>query len=250
MDNINKLLEDIKELTGITTFTHHTMEAKNFEVWVSEPDDINAYLMVDRSGNISMYEKIAGDIDKIYMSVNTLDDLKKDYAAMRMIIKIENHLDLVADNQITNGRDLLDWLEENDLTLNLDPVEAKSVMDTYLETGWTLYYDENKLFMDKNGKAVMVNVDDVIDAAAEKNYGDICQLKADLYQVSENRDLSRAMDDFTRHLDKFTELVQLEIKKKSITSAYSKTIYGKRYYYDALYANVTGITPPRRPKSR
>ena len=249
MNNINRLLEDIKALTGVSSFSHHEMPEKNFEVWVSEPDDINAYLIVDKSGNISMYEKLTDDIDKIYMSVNTFDDFKQDYESVRMLIMIENHLDLVTDSQIQTGRELLDWIDENDILINLDPEEARTVMEAYKQTGCTLYSGAEKLFADRDGKAVMLCVDDVIDVAAEKNYEDIRQIKEELYQVSENKVLSRSIDDFEKHLDKFTELVQLEIKKKSIMSAYSKTVYGKRYYYDVLYANVTSRAP-RRPKSR
>lgn len=233
---MTELIELIKEYAGISSFRHLTVSEKDFEAWVSEVDSINSYIVVDKGGNIAVYEKDTDSIDKIYMNVATFEDFKKDYAPVRMMIMIERYPEMVEDKQIRNGRQLLGWIKENDSPIYLDPVEAKAVMDTYMKTGYALYQDDGSLYMKKGNKAVKICIDDVIDLAGEKSYEAISQIKQELEVIAKDKSKRSSVDDFAEHLDKFTELLRHELTDKSIISAYSKTTYGKRYYYDYLYS--------------
>ena len=253
-DNMKKLLDGVKEVVGVEEYLHFSVPENDFEQWLTEKDTMGVFVVIDKSGNISVYGTLDNEKIKLYLTVDTLEDFKMDYNAVRMMAIIENHPEAVKRNRITTSTELLEWIEENDLLLRLDRREAKAVMETFMETGYSLYFDDNGgLYMDKcqgnEHRAVKICVDDVIDLAGEYSYEKIHALKEELSRVPTDAAINQSMEDFTNHLDKFTELMHLEMKNKSIISAYSKTVYGKRYYYDFQYANISS-RKPWRPKTK
>lgn len=252
-DNMKELLDEVKKVVGVEEYLHFSVPENDFEQWLTEKDTMGVFVVIDKSGNISVYGTLDNDEIKLYLTVDTLEDFKMDYNAVRMMAIIENHPEAVQRNRITTGTDLLEWIWENDALLSLDNGEANAVMEVFLETGYDLYFDDNGgLYMDKcqgdEHRAVKICVDDVIDLACEYSYEKIHALKKELERIPSEKDMNYSKADFTKTLDKFTELMHLEMKNRSIISAYTKTTYGNRYYYGNQYEFVPFRIPGKTRK--
>jgi len=241
-DNMKELLDGVKKVVGVEEYLHFSVPENDFEQWLTEKDSMGVFVVVDKSGNISVYGTYDNN-NKLYLTVDSLEDFKLDYNAVRMMAIIETHPEEVQENRITTGIELQEWIWENDALLSLDTGEANAVMEVFLETGYGLYFDANGgLYMDKckgdEHCAVKICVDDVIDYASEQSYEKIHALKKELEKVPSEKDMNHYKDDIPKILDKFTELMRLEMKNRSIVSAYTKTTYGNRYYYGNQYEFV------------
>lgn len=237
---MEKLLEELKTITGIEKFSYLDTPDSEYWAWVSEKDSEGVYVTVDRNGMISLC--CAGnekEFDKVYLYVKDIEDFHKDYLATRCIIKIERFPEDMLQHKISSATELISWVEENDLLLNLFPDEAESIMDTFADCDYQLYQFDTMLFRVKEDVASKICIDDVIDLAAERNYEAICDVEEKLSLSNNNENVS--LDDCSEKLDLFHEYLLLKSRKNNLISAYSKTIYNKR----AVYHDYTTVDKRR-----
>lgn len=128
---------------------------------------------------------------------------------------------------ILTGRELLEWIRENDLLLKFSSVEEASiVLNNYLNVGYALDCEGDKLiqvYSDQEGTyANNITIDEVIDIAAENAYEEKEILKEELSRTNFHSIL-----DIVNYAKGMKRLVEKSNESKAIGNVYKQTIYGK-----------------------
>lgn len=144
-------------------------------------------------------------------------------------------------NNEINGKQLFDWISENDLTLRFDSVEqAEFVVKYFEQSGYQLQIDNTGLkrtVIDQEGMRVeSIIIDDVIDMAVETFYEehmeDILILKKELSQLDRSSNENRQL-----YAKKMLELTKKDYVYGVLCKAFDKTVYGKKLYQNMLNQN-------------
>lgn len=123
-----------------------------------------------------------------------------------------------------DGKQLREWLRENDLLLKLSPAQADTIIKMIQTGGYELEVEGSKIrqvSVDQNGTQVKeITTDDVIELAAEINYELLLNHKEKM--KSENAESTLA---FVKELKEYLELQNESIL---LNQAFQQTVCAKK----------------------
>lgn len=117
-------------------------------------------------------------------------------------------------------RDLLEWIEENDLFMNIKEEDAKLLLGYMDGYGFSLGEKEGKLVridLSNPSKHVDYTIDDVIDSVCDLNF-------AVLLDLSSER---KACKNFIKSRELKIKVDLYKTDQKALDSMFEKTYYGK-----------------------
>jgi len=122
---------------------------------------------------------------------------------------------------LTKSEDLLNWLGENDLLMELNAKEADVLLGYMEGHGYSLGVQEDKLVRvdigEENGEVMEYSIDDAIDTACEWNY-ELIQ------EVNDAREHPDHFLDFCRKQSRYESLREDE---KLLDKMFDRTCYGR-----------------------
>ena len=123
-----------------------------------------------------------------------------------------------------DGKQLREWLRENDLLMKISPAQADIIVKTINQAGYELEIDSNnrinQISIDQEGTHVIpVTIDDIVDLAAEINYESL------LNQEEKMKDEN--IESVLTSVQNLKEYLQLKNQSILINQAFQQTIYAK-----------------------
>jgi len=122
---------------------------------------------------------------------------------------------------LAKSEDLLNWLGENDLLMELNTKEAEVLLGYMEGHGYALGVLEGRFvrvdICEKNGEVMEYSIDDAIDAACEWNYE----------LIQEAKEASANPSDFLGFCRKQSRYESLREDEKLLDKMFDRTCYGK-----------------------
>ncbi|WP_294360642.1 hypothetical protein [uncultured Clostridium sp.] len=120
------------------------------------------------------------------------------------------------------GRELKEWITQNDLMMKISDEQAEVIVKTLLQEGWIMEIGDESLLLcsiDEDGlHEKETSIDDIIDLAAEINYEHICNLKSRS---------NYSIQDLTSYCNELKHYICLHYDKFKINQLFKQTIYAK-----------------------
>lgn len=121
----------------------------------------------------------------------------------------------------TKAEELIEWLDENDILMNLADKEAGLILSYMESNGYCIGASGDKLFrVDKSEPGLqpeLYSIDDMIDTVFDWNY----ELKSEADKARRN---PVSFIDFCEKQDRYESLVEDE---RMIEKMFDRTVYGK-----------------------
>lgn len=128
--------------------------------------------------------------------------------------------------RVETAGELRDWLNENDLLMNLTNKEIETILHTFQSHGYVIgIAKEGLVRLCDIGPSLCDNeiwtMDELIDLACEWNYEDMERLKERVLELP-----------FGQKLDSFKSLKNAKLDESVLSKAFSRTIYGKEVHQE------------------
>lgn len=123
-----------------------------------------------------------------------------------------------------NGRELIDWVSQNDLLMTFTPEQSDVIVKALAQGGYSLTLENEKLILIQESQQGMIAkemvIDDLIDKACEVNYEKLQGLKEESKKLEKRQPIARLKLDI--------KLAQCQIDHLILEKVFEKTVY-KRY---------------------
>lgn len=120
---------------------------------------------------------------------------------------------------MTSAQSLVDYIEQNDLLLQMSHVQADLILRELKEANKQLNRDEHQLFITTGDsrKKQCVTIDELIDIICEKNYE----------KIVEARQKNRQTYGVEQYLSSAKKLLTLQQQEQLLNDLFKQTIYGR-----------------------
>lgn len=120
---------------------------------------------------------------------------------------------------ISDAQSLLQYVEQNDLLMQMDPVQANLLLSELQSNKKQLSEEDSKLYIREscNDARTCITIDELIDIACESNYEKLVDI----------RQKNRKSFGLDQYLLTSRELLQLQQQEQILNTLFKQTIYGK-----------------------
>ncbi|HAB61427.1 MAG TPA: hypothetical protein DCE48_12175 [Lachnospiraceae bacterium] len=121
---------------------------------------------------------------------------------------------------ISDARSLLQFVEQTDLLMQMDSVQANLLLSELQSSKKQLSEEDSKLYVKESSDSVRtcITIDELIDIACESNYE----------KLVETRQKNRRSFGLDQYLSTSRDLLQLQQQEVILQSLFKQTIYGKK----------------------
>lgn len=121
---------------------------------------------------------------------------------------------------ISDVRSLLQFVEQTDLLMQMDSVQANLLLSELQSSKKQLSEEDSKLYVKESSDSVRtcITIDELIDIACESNYE----------KLVETRQKNRRSFGLDQYLSTSRDLLQLQQQEVILQSLFKQTIYGKK----------------------
>lgn len=121
---------------------------------------------------------------------------------------------------ISDARSLLQFVEQTDLLMQMDSVQANLLLSELQSSKKQLSEEDSKLYVKESSDSVRtcITIDELIDIACETNYE----------KLVETRQKNRRSFGLDQYLSTSRDLLQLQQQEVILQSLFKQTIYGKK----------------------
>lgn len=121
---------------------------------------------------------------------------------------------------ISDARSLLQFVEQTDLLMQMDSVQANLLLSELQSSKKQLSEEDSKLYVKESSDSVRtcITIDELIDIACESNYE----------KLVDTRQKNRRSYGLDQYLSTSRDLLQLQQQEVILQSLFKQTIYGKK----------------------